>query len=116
MVAGTTYNKFFHGFSSQKIQYFTHAKSSTKTSDKIVLKQEYLRGCEAGGEKDIDVNILVPTVPPSQDTICNIIKIKYFIRVSEGKVNLLLLLLKTLFLRYWCRYRVVILIQNFIYQ
>ncbi|XP_037044256.1 arrestin domain-containing protein 17-like isoform X2 [Bradysia coprophila] len=65
----------------QKIQYHTHTNSSRKKIDKIVLKQEYREGCKPGEVQEMDVNIVVPTVPPSQNTYCNIIKIDYFIRI-----------------------------------
>lgn len=68
---------------SQEIKYFVYAKSSRKKTDEYVLKQEYLQGCNSGQEQDFHVNILVPTVPPNLDTACDIIKIKYFIRVSK---------------------------------
>lgn len=83
----TIHDRYVHNF--QKIQYFTDANSSMKKTDKIVLKQESMQGCEAGQQQQFNVNILVPTVPPSRHQICNIIKIKYFIRVSEDwKLNL----------------------------
>ncbi len=65
----------------QKIKY--RAKGSKNKSDKSVLKREDVEGCEAGEEREFDVNIIVPTVPPSF-SICNIIKIQYFIRVGES--------------------------------
>lgn len=69
----------------QKIKYFTHAKSSTKKTEENVLNQEYIEGCDSGQERDFHVDVLVPTVPSNHDEICNIIKIKYFIRVSKKK-------------------------------
>lgn len=61
-------------------------KNSDKKTEEIILKQEYIQGCDSGQEQDFHIDILVPTVPPNQDAICNIIKVKYFIRVSK-KIN-----------------------------
>lgn len=74
-------------FSFQKIKYFTHANSSPKKTEETVLNQEYIEGCDWGQERDFHVTIAVPTIPPNQNEICNIIKIKYFIRVSRTNNN-----------------------------
>ncbi|KAJ6641677.1 Arrestin domain-containing protein 17, partial [Pseudolycoriella hygida] len=65
----------------QENQYLAQTNSSITKKEKIVLKQEYVPGCEAGTHEEIDVNIFVPTVPPNQDGCCKIIRFKYFIRI-----------------------------------
>lgn len=64
------------------MQYRTRADSFRTKIEKIVLKQTYLQGCKSGDEQEMNVSILVPTVPPNVNTNCNVIKIDYFIRVS----------------------------------
>lgn len=54
----------------------------TKSENKIITEKNTTQGCNKNQDVTIKTNFIVPSVPPT-DNSSNIIKIRYYIRVSK---------------------------------
>lgn len=70
-------------FRFQQITYHDRPESKAKKVETIVVTKEETLGCDSDHVEDIQAKIIVPSIPPTDNTINNIIKVEYFIRVSQ---------------------------------
>lgn len=52
-----------------------------KCAEQTTVKEQKVQGCDAYHSNYIRVNLVVPPLPPTDDSSSNILKISYFIQV-----------------------------------
>ncbi|KAJ6636531.1 Arrestin domain-containing protein 3 [Pseudolycoriella hygida] len=70
----------------KNIQYHTHANSSSTKIDKIVVKSAVCDGCPKNVSRAYTLSIVVPPVPPTDESTSNIVKVSYQLQI-QGSAN-----------------------------
>lgn len=68
-------------FFAQQIRYQTHKSNSKKKLETVVLSEEIAQGCDLNCATDLCVNVVVPSVSPTDNTTSEIIQFEYSVRV-----------------------------------
>ncbi|KAG4069598.1 hypothetical protein HA402_009538 [Bradysia odoriphaga] len=66
----------------KQIRYHTHANSSTKKHDEVVVKSASCNGCPKYQSKTYRLPITVPALPPTDESTSNIVKVSYRLQVQ----------------------------------
>ena len=74
-------DKFHNLF--QHIQYHTHANSVRTNFDKTVVKSVTCNGCPEKESKTFTLSIIVPSLPPTDESTSNIVKVSYMLEVNS---------------------------------
>lgn len=73
----------------QFIQYYTHANSSTTKYDKTVVKSATCSCCSSNQSETYTLSIAVPSLPPTDESTSNIVKVSYLLQVQICEFNLI---------------------------
>ncbi|XP_055327009.1 arrestin domain-containing protein 2-like [Sitodiplosis mosellana] len=65
----------------KQVSYYVCENSTSQKHETIPILRMETRGCDIGKEEDYRVNLEVPSIPPSDFSTSNIIKVKYSISI-----------------------------------
>lgn len=71
--------------------------------EKTTINEQDAAGCDGNQNTTIRVNLLVPSVPPTDYTSSNIIKVVYVLHVSRSITTIMIFLPKYKANKKWCR-------------
>ena len=60
--------------------YVTPGSARNRTQD-VIVAEHTAEGCSIGQRKSYRANLLVPPIPPTDDSPSNICRVKYFVRI-----------------------------------
>lgn len=69
-------------FFEQEITYYAYADSYHRKTETMVVTEVETRGCNLNEEAVIHANMIVPSIPPTDNQTSNIIKVEYSVRVN----------------------------------
>lgn len=74
----------FSSFTVQLVKQITYhivPGSSRNITEHVIVVEHTADGCSMGERKSYQASLLVPPIPPTDDSLSNICRVKYFMRV-----------------------------------